>query len=469
MSRIGRAGVKKTLYYLRRNGLKNTCYAIREQLARGRQEPYQWIPPGEEELARQRTVCRVSEPLYTISVVVPCYRTAQDHLLEMIESVRHQTYPLWELILADATEDDSVEKVVRDLADPDSRIRYIRLSENRGIAENTNRGIEATTGDYVGLLDHDDLLTQDALYEMAMAIEAGKKAGVVPKLLYSDEDKCSGDGRQYYDPNFKEEFNLDLLLSNNYICHFMVMEGALIRDLLLRGEYDGAQDYDLVLRAAARLTGQQVVGQRLSKQQSTGQEGSVVHVPKVLYHWRCHSASTAENPQSKLYAYEAGRRAVQSYADEKGWDVSVVDTPHLGFYRLEYPGDIFEIREDVGAVGGPLYKKKKLSSGRLAADGSVFYVGLRRGYSGYLHRASLPQDAEAVDIRNICVRRELHELFRETVGVSWQTVPGEDIFDVSALPEDTDYTAVSLALGRAFHRAGYRVLYLPERARTLRV
>lgn len=468
MSRINRAGVKKTLYYLRRNGLKNTCYAIGEQLARGSRESYQWVPPGEEELARQRMACRVSEPVVTISIVVPCYRTAQDHLLEMIESVRHQTYPLWELILADATEDDSVEKVVGTVVDGDARIRYIRLSENRGIAENTNRGIEAATGDYVGLLDHDDLLTQDALYEMAMAIESGKKAGMIPKLLYSDEDKCSGDGRQYYDPNLKEDFNLDLLLSNNYICHFMIVERALIRALLLRGEYDGAQDYDLVLRAAARLTGQQRIGQQ-SVEQQPGQEGSIVHVPKVLYHWRCHSSSTAENPQSKLYAYEAGRRAVQNYADEKGWDVSVVDTPHLGFYRLEYAGDPFEIRGDVGAIGGPLYRKKKLCGGRLAADGSVFYAGLRRGYSGYLHRASLSQDAEAVDIRNICIRRELHELFRETVGVPWQTVPGEDIFDVSALPEDTDYAAVSLALGRALRRAGYRVLYLPERARVLKV
>ncbi len=457
MSRIDRAGVKKTLYYLRRNGLKNTCYAIGERLFHRGNAPYQWTPAGEDELERQRAACRSSKPVCTFSIVVPCYRTRREHLLEMIESVRGQTYPFWELILADATEDDSVERTAGAAAKEDPRIRYVRLNENRGIAENTNRGIEAATGDYVGLLDHDDLLTQDALYEIAAAIETAKKAELLPRLLYSDEDKCSGDGRQYYDPNFKEDFNLDLLLSNNYICHFMVIERELIRNLLLRGEYDGAQDYDLVLRTVERL-----IDRRTAEQ-----EGSIVHVPKVLYHWRCHSSSTAENPQSKLYAYDAGRRAVQGFADRKGWKAKAVDTPHLGFYRLEYSGDPFAVREDVGAIGGPLYQKKKLCGGRLSADGRVFYAGLRQGYSGYLHRASLSQDADAVDIRNLRIREELYELFEKTVGVPWRTAPGEDIFDVSALPEGTDYIAVSLALGRNLHSAGYRVLYLPERAQTL--
>lgn len=457
MSRIDRAGVKKTLYYLRRNGFKNTCYAIRERLSGRRQAPYQWTPVAEDELERQRAACRSSKPGCTVSIVVPCYRTKREHLLEMIESVRGQTYPFWELILADATEDDSVERCAGAVAKEDPRIHYVRLNENRGIAENTNRGIEAATGDYVGLLDHDDLLTQDALYEMALAIETAKKEGLFPRLLYSDEDKCSGDGRQYYDPNFKEDFNLDLLLSNNYICHFMVIERELIRNLLLRGEYDGAQDYDLILRTVERLTDCRTVEQ----------EGSIVHVPKVLYHWRCHSSSTAENPQSKLYAYDAGRRAVQGFADRKGWKAEAVDTPHLGFYRLEYSGDPFAVREDIGAIGGPLYQKKKLCGGRLSADGHVFYAGLRQGYSGYLHRASLSQDADAVDIRNICIREELYGLFEKTVGVPWRTAPGDDIFDVSSLPDGTDHTAVSLALGRNLHKAGYRVLYLPERARTL--
>lgn len=447
---INLVNIKKAKYFLKRNGIKNTCYAVLERLAERRQPLYRFTPPDEEELARQRMACGASEPVHTFSIVVPCYRTAQKHLLEMIESVRCQTYPRWELILADATEDDSVERVADTVKD--SRIRYVRLAENAGIAENTNRGIELASGDYVGLLDHDDLLTHDALFQMAIAISQGKERNGKPMLLYSDEDKCDGDGAVFDEPNFKEDFNLDLLLSNNYICHFMVMERSLIQGLMLRKEYEGAQDYDLVLRAAARLT---------------GQEESIIHIPRVLYHWRCHTSSTAENPQSKLYAYDAGRRAVQDFAEERSWHARAVDTVHLGFYRLEYMGDLFETRQDLGAVGGPLIKKGRICGGRLTEDGSIYYEGLNRHFSGYLHRASLHQNAAALDIRNLWVREEARELFREVVGVPWKSLPGQDIFDVSVLPESTDLTVVSLDLGRALRKAGYRLLYLPEYERVL--
>ena len=449
--KVNSVNIRKTIYFLRRNGIKNTCYVIWERLAARRQPLYRYTPPGEEELARQRTVCRDSEYGYTISIVVPCYRTSPRHLLEMIDSVRHQTYSRWELILADATEDDSVEQVVRTVTD--SRIRYVRLPENKGIAENTNRGIEQAVGDYVGLLDHDDLLTQDALFQMATVISQREKQGMETLLLYSDEDKCDGDGTVYYEPNLKEDFNLDLLLSNNYICHFMVMERKMIQELLLCREYDGAQDYDLVLRAAETLT---------------DREDSIVHVPKVLYHWRCHEASTAANPQSKLYAYEAGRWAVQSFADRCGWKAKATDMVHLGFYRLEYAGDPFASRPDLGALGGPLVRKSRICGGRLKEDGSVYYEGLHHRFSGYLNRAALHQDAEALDIRNIRVREEAWELFRETVGVPWKTLPRQEIFDFSTLPEGTDYKAVSLALGQAMRKAGYRLLYLPEYERALK-
>ena len=356
----------------------------------------------------------------------------------------------------------------------DDRIRYLRLNENAGIAKNTNRGIELAAGRYVGLLDHDDLLTQNALYEMWKAIEDSTARGVEAKLLYSDEDKCDGDAERYFELNNKEDFNLDLLLSNNYICHFMILERELIQTLLLRKEYEGAQDYDLTLRAVEKLA---------------GQEEKILHVPKVLYHWRCHASSTAENPQSKLYAYEAGRKALQEFADRQGWRAKAVNTRHLGFYRLKYPGSLFDVRRDVGAVGGPLFacgrlkfhfrfrgnsvyitckplfRRSRILSGRMKEDGTVYYKGIPKGYSGYLHRASLPQDAEAVDIRNIRLRKELQTLFLDVIGVPWRTVPGEEIFDVSALPEGTDLRAASLKLGLAVRAAGYRILYLPEYAR----
>lgn len=450
LGRINRANIKKTIYFLKRNGLKNTYYAILERLAGSRQPLYRFVPLEEKELARQRRDYRVWEPAFTISIVVPCYRTDPGHLLEMLESVRHQTYPRWELILADATEDDSVERVQASLTD--SRIRYVRLAENAGIAENTNRGVEMTSGEYVGLLDHDDMLTPNALYCMAAAIAQGRKMQKEPLLLYSDEDKCNGEGTVFYEPNFKEDFNLDLLLSNNYICHFMLMERSLIQGLMLRKEYDGAQDYDLALRAAAQLA---------------GQEDRIVHVPRVLYHWRCHTSSTAENPQSKLYAYDAGRRAVQDFAERRGWQAKAVDTAHLGFYRLEYQNDIFEIREDLGAIGGPLIHKGKISGGRIAEDGQVYYEGLNCHFSGYLHRASLHQNAEALDIRNIRIRKEAWGLFQETVGVPWQTLPGQEIFDVTVLPEGSDLVTLSLTLSQALRKTGYKLLYLPEKKREL--
>ena len=473
MNSIGLGSVKKTLYYLRRNGMKNTCYAVLERLEERKHAAYRFEPPAPEELARQRqeSSLLVKAPI-TFSIVVPCYRTRERYLREMMDSVRRQTYTHWELILADATEDDSVERVVQTVED--SRIRYVKLEKNAGIAENTNRGIKLAVGSYVGLLDHDDLLTEDALYEMWRGIEDSAADGVDLKLIYSDEDKCDSDASQYFELNNKEDFNLDMLLSNNYVCHFMVMERELIQSLLLRKKYEGAQDYDLTLRAVERLA---------------GQEERIFHIPKVLYHWRCHTSSTAENPKSKLYAYKAGRRAVQGFVDRQGWDAKVVDTSHLGFYRLEYPKSPFSVRQDVGAVGGPLFyrgrtshhfnfrgnavyiagrslfRRSRILSGRLKEDGTVYYAGLPKGYSGSLHRAALPQDAEAVDIRNIRVREELWPLFRDIVGVRWQAVPGEEIFDVSLLPKGTDLKAVSIALGRAIRSAGYRILYLPECAK----
>jgi len=444
LGRINQADLKKTAYYLKRNGLKRTWYAVRERMEEKKQSPYEWIPPGEKELEAQRTHCLTSCFSVTFTILTPAYRTKETHLMEMLESLRRQTYPRWELILADATEDDSVERVVRTVED--SRIRYLRLQENGGIAQNTNQALTYAVGDYVGLLDHDDVLTENALYEMAVQIEQRKQQGAELQMLYSDEDKCNGDRTEYFEPNRKEDFNLDLLLSNNYICHFLVMKRELIRKLCLRTEYEGAQDYDLVLRAAAELK---------------EREREIVHVPRVLYHWRCHSASTAENPQSKLYAYEAGRRAIQDFVDREGWQAKVVETPHVGFYALQYKGSLFDSRKEIGAVGGRVLRKGRVISGRLTEEGEALYGNLPVGYSGYLHRASLSQEAVAVDIRNLMVRPECQGIFRQITGVVYRTVPGKEIFDCSLLEKNVDFVQLSLKLCKAFREAGYRILYLP--------
>ncbi len=459
MGRINKANIKKTIYYLKRNGIRNTWYAAKERMEEAKKAPYQYTPPTRQELAWQKKTPTIFQGV--ISIVVPAYHTVPKYLRELIASLLQQTYPNWELILADASRDDSVETVVKTYSD--KRIRYVRLRENAGIAQNTNNAIEYATGEYIGLLDHDDVLTDDALYEMAVAITKRKQAGIDVKMLYSDEDKCNSDRTEYYEPNLKEKFNLDLLLSNNYICHFLVMESTLMRELRFRPEYDGAQDYDLVLRAAERFM---------------EQEEQLVHIPKVLYHWRCHSASTAENPQSKQYAYDAGLRALQDFADRMGWRARAVSLRHLGFYTLQYEGGVLQNRKDIGAVGGRLIgesanmsrnsmqlsygsRKNRTIGGRMSKTGELYYEGLPMQYSGYLHRAALTQDAEVIDIRCIQVKAKLQDLFQEVTGVPYQTIPNTDLFDASILPKGTDYVALSIQLSNAIRERGYRLLYLP--------
>lgn len=440
---INIANLKKTLYYLKRNGFRNTWYAARERLEEGRRPAYHFEEVSEKELAAQRRWSKKRD--LTFSIVVPAYRTGEAYLRAMLDSVRNQSYPHWELLLADATEDDSVQKAAESCQD--DRIHYFRLAENQGISGNTNQALQRAGGDYVGLLDHDDMLTPDALYEMAVRIEKGKEDGISIKMLYSDEDKCNGGGTRFYEPNKKEGFNLDLLLSNNYICHFLVMEQKLIKELGLRPEYDGAQDYDLALRASERLM---------------KKEEEIAHIPRVLYHWRCHSASTAENPRSKEYAYEAGRRAVQDFADRQKYQADAVPLKHMGFYALLYRSLPIKCRKDLGAVGGRIIIKGRTAGGRMTNEGILLYEGLPAPYSGYLHRAVLTQDADAVDIRCIQVREECWDLFRRITHVPYVKIPGDVYFDASTLPEGTDYREMGVALCKALKEAGWRILYMPS-------
>lgn len=447
MKRINAANWKRTLYYLRRNGLKNTVYAVLERLA-GRQEAgYCYVQPTAEELAAQKEHKWGREPLF--SILVPTYRTPEGYLREMIGSVLDQTYSKLELILADATADDSVERIVRECMEKEQekygcqRIRYQRLEKNGGISENSNEALKLVKGDYVGLLDHDDVLTPDALYRMAEQIE---KTAEEPLLLYSDEDKCNQDRSEYFEPHYKMDFNLDLLLSNNYICHFMVMKRELIQSLGFRKQFDGAQDFDLVLRAVSCIL---------------PEEDRIVHVPRILYHWRCHTGSTAENPQSKTYAYEAGKGAVQEMAKRMGWNARAEHLKHLGFYGLCYEPDLLTARADVGAVGGKLIKGRRLAYGAYDEQGNILYEGLPEGFSGYLHRGVLLQDAAAVDIRMIKVSPRCQELFKQVTGVAY-TEDKAGYFDWKQLASGTDYQALSLQLGQTLRQAGYRICWNPD-------
>ena len=510
MGKLTFANLKKTLYYLQRNGLRNTWNAARERLAMTEKyEPTAFTGEELEIMRREaaewiRDEEKLGQTMPFFQILVPAYRTDPGFLKDMIYSVQAQVYPKWELLILDATEDKAVQEACEEICSEieeneglKAAVRYVKLPSNEGISENTNAGIRYLSGDYVGLLDHDDVLTPDALLEMAMAICGRKEAGnataeSAPLVIYSDEDKWDGE-EHYYEPNLKEDFNLDLLLSNNYVCHFLVMERELFRKLRLRKEYDGAQDYDLVLRATAEIMAQ-----------GLEPEKAIRHVPKVLYHWRCHGGSTAENPQSKLYAYEAGRRALQDFADEQGWNAAAKDLKHVGFYRLEFheekempkslaagegrsSGDVWkghpamENRADLGAVGGKVLDERgqTLAGGRMAENGSVFYEGVREGFSGLLHRAGLTQDAEAVDLRCICVAKEFWSLFESVVGVPYRTrkvfeqeksgdedvsATQVEIFDVGTLPEGADVKALSLAFCKELRERGKRILWDPELA-----
>lgn len=253
-----------------------------------------------------------------ISIVVPVYHTPDEYLIEMIESVRSQTYPNWELCIADGSGDSNTkEAILSRYHRKESRIRYRILKKNRGISGNTNAAMAMAAGDFTALLDHDDVLTPDALFEVVEAINSAEHVD----LIYSDEDKFSEDVRDRFGPAFKPDFDWDYFLANNYLCHLAVIRSSLLRKAgPLRGEFDGAQDYDLLLRCAERAR-------------------RVVHIPKVLYHWRCHPESTAANPESKPYAVTAGRNAVLSHLSRIGRpDVVVADVPGtICYYREIYP------------------------------------------------------------------------------------------------------------------------------------
>ena len=261
---------------VKKNGVSNTYYKVKEKQAKNEaQKDYEAerlaALPTATELKAQRGRNFMKD--ITFSIVVPTYQTPEKFLRQMIESVLGQTFCRVELILADGSNDDSVEKIVSEYAASDERIKYKRLNENRGISENTNEGLKLATGEYIGLLDHDDILELHALYEMRMAIAKNPEADV----LYSDEDKVSFDLTSYFEPHYKPDFNPDLLRSNNYICHFLVFKRELLEQVGgFRSEYDGAQDFDLVLRLTEKAS-------------------CVVHIPKVLYHWRSHDASKLVN------------------------------------------------------------------------------------------------------------------------------------------------------------------------------
>ena len=343
-------------------------------------EWYKKVRITDEELAKQRESAADFAMQPTFSIVIPVYATPEKFLRRMLDSIREQTYPTFEVCLVDATpyakiqhdpaQGRTPQEVLAEYAAADSRFRYATLTENLGIAENTNAAIRMATGDFIVLADHDDELEPQALYECVRAINAHPDV----QVLYSDEDKVDFEDIYYFEPHFKTDFNPDLLRSVNYICHLFVARRSLLdaiaetaadgRKIYERSAYDGAQDYDLILRATEKAQAMEQARLASFANASDGNavtnpqpgiaaaldphdqallrqgrftSSNIIHIPMVLYHWRAHQASTAQHPEAKLYAFEAGARAVYDHCKRIGLPVKKVEQGiTYGFYHPIY-------------------------------------------------------------------------------------------------------------------------------------
>lgn len=254
-----------------------------------------------------------------ISVLMPTYNTDPDLLSETIDSVIGQIYPNWELCIADdcSTRSGTVQ-TIKEYAERDERIRYVLRQENGHIPEANNSAFSLVSGEWVAMLDHDDLLRPHSLAEIAMAINANRDAQVV----YSDEDKITGKGERF-DPHFKPDHSPVLFRSMNYWNHLTVHRADNIRAVGgWRKGYEGSQDYDLNLRII----------------ENTGEQ-NVVHIPQVLYHWRALEGSTALAQAEKGYAWEAGFRALQEHVERTGVKAEICEIEGLPYYRMKHEVD----------------------------------------------------------------------------------------------------------------------------------
>ena len=306
--------VRKGLRYLRKYGLRATIRKIiyQHQLTSGFVDPYTKKDFKEQALTTfDRDI--------KFSILVPLYNTPLLFLQEMIRSVTQQTYSNWELCLADGSDDAhaKVGEKCRELAAQDNRIRYQKLEKNLGISENTNACIDMSTGDYIVLFDHDDILHRAALYEI-MQVICKENAD----FIYTDElTFVSPKIKKIASINYKPDFAPDNLRANNYICHLTTFSRALLDKAgKFRAEFDGSQDHDMILRLTEQAT-------------------KIVHIPKVLYYWRSHPQSVAKNIDAKDYAIKAAHNAILESLERNGIHGATIESlpTYKSAYRIHYP------------------------------------------------------------------------------------------------------------------------------------
>ena len=296
---------------------KKSLVWLKKKLTRNEYADYDtWLRimrVSRQELFKQRKTKFSYAPKF--SVVVPLYHTPAKFLKDLVRSMMYQSYANWELCLVNASpEDVHLTSLLENWAMRDKRIRVIRLEKNLGIAQNTNAGIEASTGEFIAFLDHDDFLEPDALFCYVDALNKDKTIDV----FYSDEDKTDEYAAHYFYPHFKSDFNIDLLHANNYMCHFLAVRKSLVDTVGgLNEKFDGAQDYDFVLRL-------------------TENTKKIYHCPRILYHWRCSNQSTAASQGNKMYAIHAGKAALNAHYKRIGWNARAQEGAVDGWYQTKF-------------------------------------------------------------------------------------------------------------------------------------
>ena len=300
-------------------GMHAFLSAIKRHIVKKQDEYEAWIK-RHETTTKVEAQERINEFRYQplISVVTPVYNVDEEWLRKCVESMQHQWYTNWELCLADDHSPAThVRPLLESFARQDSRIKVVFREKNGQISRATNSAIELASGEYIGFMDNDDELAPQALYEIVKVLNENPDTD----FIYSDEDKITENGVRF-DPFFKPDFSPHLLLGHNYITHFVVVSKTLLDEVgPLRSEYDGSQDYDFVLRA-------------------TEQARCVRHIPQMLYHWRTLASSVAGDPRSKMYAYEAGQKAIEAALSRRGIAGSVRMLDNLGTYKIDYDFDL---------------------------------------------------------------------------------------------------------------------------------
>ena len=300
----------KTKSYLKRYGALNLIRKVMEKASRGFDISEEFVCENltDEELLKQRNYKFLYSPV--ISIVMPVYNPDDRYFRQTLNSIKNQSYENWQLCIGDAG-NNKKNKILEEVFGNDDRVKYLDIPVNYGISGNSNKALELATGEYIGLMDHDDILTSDALFMIVSKLNEGYD------IVYTDEDKTDENLNRYFSVYRKPDFNLNLFLSNNYMCHFTVISKKIISEAgNFRSEYDGAQDYDLFLRCIEKTD-------------------RIGHVNKVLYHWRTVGGSTSGNPFNKEYAFDAGKRALQDYIlrnNIKGVKVAQMEDP--GYYRI---------------------------------------------------------------------------------------------------------------------------------------